>query len=381
MKLKKTLCVVLAVVLCITATIVVVTANTKEASIQILSEKTQIAAGDSTTISVKVTTNFSVATMSIPVFYDKTMVSVSEATALLTDYSVKSTTTDAESVNSSKVYANTNISEENYGFVLVTYIGSAGTNVAASIDEVVLTFKITAKTDVLGETVVKCVTESVKTTDNIAGMLYFGSPTSGNTINSVPENVEKIDLTSASQIINIGGTSEPNTLVLNENAPFEAIIDTVNCGDFTGAVYGFDTLGWNDEFIVDGTIADFVTTAYGDEYLEVVVGDAGVETTGTVINVLDEEGNVVESYVYIYFGDMDMDGGVGAGDAQIAEYYELNFMGIDSLHQFMAGDLDSDSMPGASDALVMEFWELNYFGMVYQADVAAVAKDIPYEIF
>lgn len=175
--------------------------------------------------------------------------------------------------------------------------------------------------------------------------------------------------------------SEPNTLVLNENAPFEAIIDTMNGGEFDGAIYGFDTLGWNDEFIIDGTIADFVTTAYGDEYLEVIVGDSGVETTGTIINVLDEEGNVVESYVYIYFGDMDMDGGVGAGDAQIAEFYELNFMGIDTLYQFMAGDLDSDSMPGASDALVMEFFELNYFGMVYQADVAVAAQEIPYEIF
>ena len=169
--------------------------------------------------------------------------------------------------------------------------------------------------------------------------------------------------------------------MLKEDAPFEAIIDTVNCGDFTGAIYGFDTLGWNDDFTVDGTIADFVTTAYGDEYLEVVVGDSGVETTGTVINVLDEDGNVVESYVYIYFGDMDMDGGVGAADAAIAEYYELNFMGIDTLYQFMAGDLDGDSMPGSSDAGVMEFFEMNYFGMVYQADVGALAKDIPYEIF
>ncbi len=224
MKLKKVLCVVLAVVLCIAATIVVVTANTKEASIQVLSEKSQIAAGESTTISVKVTTNFSVATMSIPVFYDKTMVSVSDVTATLTDYSVKSTTTDAQSVDSSKIYANTNISEDEYGFVLVTYIGSAGSNVDTSIDEVVLTFKATAKADVSGEATVKSVVESAKTTENVAGMLYFGSPTSGNTINSVPENVEKINIDEASQIIKIGGASEPNTLVHNENAPFEAII-------------------------------------------------------------------------------------------------------------------------------------------------------------
>ena len=381
MQIKKILCVILAIVLCLTATIVVVTANTKEASIQISSEKAEISTGESTTVSVKVTTNFPVATMSLPVFYDKTLVSVSDATATLTDYSVKNVTTEAQSVNSSKIYANTGINEDNYGFILVTYIGSAGTDVAASIDEVVLTFNITAKSDATGEVAVKCVPESAKTTDNIAGMLYFGSPASGTTIDSVPENVEKIDFTAASQTVNIKNNSEPNTLVLNENAPFEAIIDLVNCGDFTGAIYGFDTLGFNEDWAVDGTIADFVTTAYGDEYLEVVVGDAGVETTGTIVNVLDENGEVVESYVYIYFGDIDMDGNVGASDAGIAENYEIMYEGFETLYQFMAGDLDGDAMPGASDAGIMENWEIMYEGMPYQADVGIVAYDIPYEIF
>ena len=382
MKKNRIISLVLAIVFCLTATVLVVTANTKEASIQIISDKTELKAGESATISVNVTTNFSVATMSIPVFYDKTMVTVSDATANLTDYSVKSTTTDAQSVNSDKVYADTNVDSSKYGFVLVTYIASAGVDVADTVDGAVLTFNITALADVEGDAIINCVAESAKTTDNVDGMLYFGSPASGKTINSVPENVENINFDSANETVVITkGSAEANTLVLNENAPFEALIDLVNCGDFTGAVYGFDTLGWNDNFEVDGTIADFVTTAYGDEYLEVVVGDSGVETTGTVINVLDGEGNVVESYVYIYFGDMDMDGGIGAADAAIAEYYELNFMGIDTLHQFMAGDLDGDSMPGASDAGTMEFWELNYFGMALQSDIGAVAKDIPYEIF
>ena len=372
---------VLAIVFCLTATVLVVTANTKEASIQIISDKTELKAGESATISVNVTTNFSVATMSIPVFYDKTMVSVSDATATLTDYSVKSTTTDVQSVNSEKVYADTGIDSSKYGFVLVTYIASAGSDVAETVDGAVLTINITALADVEGDALISCVPESAKTTDNVDGMLYFGSPASGKTINSVPENIENINFNSASQTVTIVKGSEPNTLILNPDAPFEAIIDTVNGGDFTGAIYGFDTLGWNDEFKVDGSIADFVTTAYGDEYLEVVVGESGVETTGTVVNVLDEEGNVVESYVYIYFGDMDMDGGVGSIDAQMAEFYELNFMGIDTLYQFMAGDLDGDSMPGAIDASIMEYFELNYFGMVYQADVGEVASKNEYIIF
>ena len=179
--------------------------------------------------------------------------------------------------------------------------------------------------------------------------------------------------------------AEPNTLVLNENAPFEAIIDLQNNigGEYTGTIYGFDTLGWNENWETDGAIADFVTTAYGDDYLEVVVGDAGVETTGTVINVLDEEGNVVESYMYIYFGDMDMDGNVGASDAGMAEDYEMLYEGIDTLQQFMAGDLDADGMPGASDAGYMADWEMLYEGMPFQSDVGAmvIESGIVYEIF
>lgn len=165
---------------------------------------------------------------------------------------------------------------------------------------------------------------------------------------------------------------EPNTLVLNENAPFEAIIDTVNCGEYTGAIYGFDTLGYNDEYIVDGTIADFVTTAYGDDYLEVVVGDASVETTGTLINVLDEDGNVVETYVYILFGDIDMDSAIGSADAAIAEFYEMNYEGFNTLYQFMAGDLDGDMAAGSADAATMEFYEMNYYGLPTQAENGAM---------
>ena len=376
---------VLAIVFCLTATVLVVTANTKEASIQIISDKTELKAGETATISVNVTTNFSVATMSIPVFYDKTLVSVSDVAATLTNYSVKSTTTDAQSVNSDKVYADTGVNSSKYGFILVTYIASAGSDVAETVDGAVLTFNVTALADVEGDALINCVPESAKTMENVDGMLYFGSPASGKTINSVPENVENIKFDSASQTVTIvKGSSEANTLILNPDAPFETFIDYDNNvgGEYNGTIYGFDTLGWNNDFNVDGAIADFVTTAYGADYLEVIVGDAGVETTGTVVNVLDDEGNVVESYVYVYYGDIDMDGNVGAGDAMLADDYELLYEGFDTLYQFMAGDLDGDAMPGASDAMVMNDWELLYEGMPYQADVGAgVYGNIIYNIF
>ena len=372
---------VLVFALLIATVIVTSVANAKTTDILITADKVTLLAGESATVSVKVTTNYPVATMSIPVFYDKTLVDVSEATATLTEYSVANTITDSQSVDAAKVYANTDIDENKFGFVLATYIGGANGEVAESIDGIVLTFKITAKAGVSGNAAVKVVEESAKTSENVAGMLYFGAVPKGKAITEIPENVESKSLDNAIANIKIG--EKPNTLVLNENGPFEAIIDTDNTigGEYTGTVYGFDTLGYNDNWEVDGAIADFLSTAYGDEYLEVVLPDAGVETTGTVINVLDNDGNVVESYMFIYFGDMDMDGAVGFSDSGIAFDYEMMFVGIDSLATFMAGDMDSDTMPGFSDAGVMFDWEMLATGMPLQADIAASAYGIVYEIY
>ncbi len=215
---------------------------------------------------------------------------------------------------------------------------------------------------------------------------YIDNDRPNNQNNQAKVNTSNNNLVAAIANFEAAAT-EPNTLILNENAPFEAIIDLNNNigGEYTGTVYGFDTLGWNDNFEVDGAIADFLSTAYGDEYLEVVIGDSGVETTGTVINVLDGNGDVVESYVYIYFGDMDMDGLVGVSDAMMAETYEGTFdaeeAGIFSLDQYMAGDLDGDSYPGVSDAMTMEWWEGNYEGMPLQSEMGSANVEIFYEIY
>ena len=381
-KNSKIIAFVMVFALLIAMVLVTSVANAKTTDIVITSDKETISAGETAIISVKVTTNYPVATMSIPVFYDKTLVDVSDAATTLTEYAVANTTTESQSVDAEKIYANTDIDSSKFGFVLATYIGGANTDVAESIDETVFTFKITAKADVAGNAVVKVVEESAKTSENVSGMLYFGAVSKGTTITDIPENVESKDLETATANVKIG--SDKNTLVLNENAPFEAIIDLNNTigGEYTGTVYGFDTLGWSDTWEVDGTIADFLSTAYGDDYLEVVLPDAGVETTGTVINVLDDNGDVVESYVFIYFGDLDMDGNVGASDSAIAIEYEMYYAGIETLDAFMAGDLDSDSMPGSSDGAVMVEWEMYYEYLPYQSEVGAnTYGNIVYEIF
>ncbi len=381
MKNKRIISLVLAILFCFTVTILVATANTKSADIEIVSDKTELQTGESATVSVRVTTNFPVATMSIPIFYDKTLVSVSEAVATLNDYSVENTTVEAQSADYAKIYTNTNISEDDYGFVLVNYIGSAGASVPETIDGEVLTFTITANSNVEGNALINCVSESAKTGNNVAGMLYFGATVNGATIDAIPENVENIDLTVATQTVTITKKSAPNTIAIKESAPYSPVIDTVNKGAFNGTIYGVDTLGCNDDFKVDGTLTDFLTTSYGDEYLEILVGDSGTETTGTVINVLDENREVLETYVFVYFGDVDMDGWVGSSDAFICENFEITYTGFDTVYQFMSGDVEGDGWVGASDAYLMETFEVNGSGMVHQIDISALAHENIYENF
>ena len=377
---KKLIGIVLSLILAIsiTATIFIATANTKETDIIITVDKAELSAGESATVSVKVTSNYPIATMSIPVFYDKTLVDASDVTATLTNYAVKSAIIDAQSKDVSKVYANTGINSDKFGFVLATYIGGAGKEVPETTDNVILTFKITAKTDVSGTETIKCVSQSAKTDENIAGMLYFGATTNGKVIDSIPENIENIDLTLAQANVKIG--AEPNTIMIKEDAIVEAVIDLNNTcdGEFTGTIYGIDTLANLTE---DGSLADNLTTAYGDDYLEVIESDGG-ETTGTIINVLDENGEVVETYVFIYFGDVNGDGLVDNGDSVYMDTYGLVFEGIDTLYQMMAADISGDGLVDNADSVYSDTYGLMFEGMPYQADIGAgVYDNIVYEIF
>ncbi len=296
-KSKKLIGVVLSVALVISvlATVLIVTASTKETSILVDVDKTELSAGESATVSVSVTSNYPVATMSIPVFYDKTMVDVSEPVATLTDYAVSSAVIDAMCVDTSKIYDNTNVSEEKFGFVLANYIGEAGADVPETINGVVLTFTITAKENVTGNAVVKCIAETGKTTDNIAGMMYFGATVSGTTIDEIPENVENVDITNAEKSVKI----ENGVPELTAKANTTAVIDNEN-----KYVYGI-TAG--------DSVENYVSVENGT--LELVPTSSGVTNgTGTIINVKNSSGELVDTYTLIIFGDVNGDGVITASD-------------------------------------------------------------------
>lgn len=335
---NKIIAIVVAVVIISSAFIVGTVANTNSASVSITIDKTELSAGETAKVTVKSTTNFPVATASIPVFYDKTLVSVSNITATLTGYDVANITTDATATDSSKIYANTDIDSSEYGFVLVTYIGGANDTVSNIENATILTFTITAKTDMTGKALIKCITESAKTEDNIAGMLYFGTTTSGTKITSIPENVENVNVESASSSIMIGGGGAE--LVAKDGK--SPVIDNAN-----KYVYG----------ITPGTdIETYFTVKNGA--LELVANSAGYKNgTGAIINVKNSSGTVVETYTTIVFGDIDGNGVIdGTDNVSIMQFVADSDTNSLDKKQLFASDLDCSGISDGTDGLsIMQY--------------------------
>ena len=326
---NKIIAVIVAIVLAVSVFVVGTVANTKNTSIQIAIDKTQLSAGETATVTVTATADYPVATASIPVFYDKTMVTVSDETVTLTGYDVAEVTTDANAVDSSKIYAETGIDSEKFGFVLVTYIGGANDSVSTIENKTLLTFTITAKADVSGDALIKCVTESAKTEDNIEGMLYFGATTSGTTITSIPENVENIDASSATASVVI--TNGDTELVTIENTT--AVIDAEN-----KYVYG----------ITPGEkVEDYFKVNNGT--LELVANTTGVTNgTGATVNVKNASGTVVDTYTVIIFGDVNGDGAVTATDTNTIKVAAMGGS-IEAGAKTFAADVNGDDSVTATD--------------------------------
>ena len=350
---KKVISIILSIILIIsmTTTILIATANAKKVSIAITTDKAEFACGESATVSVRVTADCTLATMSIPVFYDKTLVDVSEATATLDNYAVKNAITDNESAEPSKIYNNTGINSDKFGFVLVNYIGSAGSELTESTDSVVLTFKITAKADVSGNVVVKCIKESAKTESNIAGMLYFGSMPEGTTIDEIPENLENIDLTKAEA--NVAISTGSATLIANNE--LTGFIDAEN-----NYIYGIPA-GTSVE-----DLAEYFTVSNG--VFEMVANEGGYTNgTGATLVVKDTAGNEVTTYTLIVFGDVNGDGSITMADYGIVSMASLGGT-IDGEANNYAADVNGDASITMAD-----------YGMVSMASLGGEITVNPYE--
>lgn len=309
--------------------------NSRKTQITLTVDKTELKTGEGAVVTVKATTNYAVGTISIPVFYDKTLTDVSDCSAPLSEYANNTVTTDLTAVDTAKIYANTGVDSKKYGFVLVNYIAGAGKTVKTMLNgEAVLTFKLTAKADVKGEAVIKVITESAKTDSNSQGMLYFGAQPDGNIINALPENVKKIDVTNASSSVYVGN-GLPYLSAIGGTA---AVVDNEN-----KYVYGI-TVGED--------ISDLFAVTNGK--INIVPNELGVTNgTGATVQLLDLSDNVTDSYTIIIFGDVNGDGVVSGADYTFA----LNAVGGAKLTEnssTFACDMNGDGeISGADYTLIL----------------------------
>lgn len=378
--IKKIIGVVLALVMALSVATIAFAANGDAYSVTITSDKDTIAAGETATVTVKVTANYNVSAISIPVFFDNSQVTVSAGATTLANATIA---TEA-SPDVDKFFAGSGHTKDDYGVRALVYIAPYNADITSYTDATVMTFTVTANDDATGAVVLECIQATVKTSSNPSGALYVAKNSSGNaTVDSLAEVIDDATITAATTTINFAAGEEiVNTLAIKDSAPSIPFIDYNNAAstDYTAILYGMDTLGWNDDITPEGELADYLTTELGDDYLVIEPVDGG-ETTGTVIMVLDADGEtVLETYVFVYFGDIDGDGLVDSNDDFAASYYGLNFDGISTLEQLMAGDLDGDGFPTADDGFAMSYYGLNYSGLDSQQNIGAIAYEVAYEL-
>lgn len=347
---KKIISLILAVAMVIGVFAISAFAVAPAATITLSADNAQVEQGDTITITVtaSATEDFYVGPFGIPVEYDSTLVTFVSATvanvfgAGTTDYAVNSATAGKVAIAgwptnaSSPVAPNLN-----------------GTNVVLAT----LTFTATAD----GEAVF-AIANDQKTTSNPTGLFYMGSFDGSNPKTATLTEMGQT-LTAVSTTVTIGVAGAPELILTAEDNG--AVIDrTTQCDDYDGYVYGIDTIGGED-------IADFVTTLVGS--VEIVENANGEFTTGALIYLKDTSDNVVETYVFVYFGDvtgdglvdLDDSGAIEAADAFIAEI-------IEGTAEFVAADVTRDGMVDLDDSGAIEAQDSFIEDLPTQAEMAAI---------
>lgn len=357
--IKKIIGVVLALVMALSvATVAFAVENDAAAyTVTISSDKTELAAGESATVTVYLTTNFNASAISIPVFFDNSQVTVSAGSTTIAGAAIA---TEA-SADSAKLYAGSGYTQADHGVRALVYIAEYGSAIATYNNTAVMTFTVTANEAATGSVTVECSAGSLKTASNTTGALYVAKDEANDdsTMDSLAYNVTNATIDGATATINfaaVGGAPELVLTATGEN--YGTIISTtIGTEDgYDGCVMGIDTLG-----IVDNAMAisEAVTAINGYIVVNTVESD-GNETTGTVIELYSNDDVLVKSYVFIYFGDIDRDGDLTSLDATIMNDYE--FEGAEptvdaATFNFIACDVDMDGDVTSLDGTILADYE------------------------
>lgn len=335
-KAKKAISVVLAVVMIAGLFAFGAFAADQNATITVSASETQVEVGATVTVTVAATTDYYAAATSVPVYYD---------TAAF-DLVPGSVTPSADLYGTG--YTDTAINTTEAGCVMVAFIPKAGGTAKQLNNTTLFTFQLTAKANAQASPIATKADDQ-KTATNIGGKLYLGAYSTAD-VNTATVTAVGQEFSLTNTAVTIGSAAAPELQLSETGSAAGVIIDRVSyCADGNGFVYGIDAYS-------DADILNNLTTPAGS--VRVTANDSGVYSTGAKIELLDAEGLVVETYYFIFFGDINGDGFVDFTDVTSAEginsFSDFDYMAGDGTCKSMAADINGDGFIDFTDVTYIE---------------------------
>lgn len=339
-KAKKAISLIVSVVMLLGVLAVGVFANdntgvAENGTIALSFDKASYSAGDTVKVTVKLTTDYYAATVSVPVQYDSSAVKFVSGTTASTLFGAGDATKTV--VNDAAAGGKT--------YVYVGVLPQAGSGaVAQKANGVVLsTLTFTASKAISDTAAAFGVLNDQKTMTNLGGNLYVGSYKTSDVASTAYTTGQKLTF----PVMKAAAAADPELILTEESNG--AVIRTDLCtgsGDYAGCVFGIDTLNGEN-------IEDFVTTKAGS--IEVVANDQGNITTGATILLKDDSGKVVATYVFIYFGDVNGDGAVNITDSSDIEAHDQWVKTIpEDTAAYYSCDVNADAAVNITDSSDIE---------------------------
>lgn len=339
-KAKKAISLIVSVVMLLGVLAVGVFANdntgvAENGTIALSFDKASYSAGDTVKVTVKLTTDYYAATVSVPVQYDSSAVKFVSGTTASTLFGAGDAT-------------KTVVNDAAAGGKTYVYVGvlpqAAGGAVAQKANGVVLsTLTFTASKAISDTAAAFGVLNDQKSMTNLGGKLYVGSYKTSDVTSTVYTTGQKLTF----PVMKAAAAADPELILTEEGNG--AVIKTNLCtgsGDYAGCVFGIDTLNGEN-------IEDFVTTKAGS--IEVVANDQGNITTGATILLKDDSGKVVATYVFIYFGDVNGDGAVNITDSSDIEAHDQWVKTIpEDTAAYYSCDVNADAAVNITDSSDIE---------------------------
>ena len=311
--------------------------TTPTATFTVSSSASEVANGDEVTITVKAnaTETFYAGPMSLPIEYNASLFEYVADSATVANIYGAGTTKSAVKAEAGKLTVA--LTPSTSGAVTAPDLNGANLTV--------LTFKLKAIGTTGSSTV--AIANDQKTAANIGGKFYCGSFDSANPktaeLTEIGQTLNRVDTT-----ISYKSAGKPELVLTDRGTEMGTVIDrTSTCNDYAGYVYGIDTLNDGED------ILDFVKTDVGS--VEVVENEDGMVSTGATIVLKDAKGEVVETYVFVYFGDVNGDGMIDLSDSDAVESSAVFIEEIEEgTATFMSADVEVDGMLDLSDSDAIE---------------------------